>query len=119
MRTADLLLRLAVALAFLFPPVNAFIDPYSWIGYFPSFVRELGPELLLLHLFGVVEILLGLWILSGRRIFYPCIAVAGILVLIVATNLGDFQVLFRDLSLAGAALALAALNRPRVKSETV
>jgi uncharacterized membrane protein YphA (DoxX/SURF4 family) len=116
MRTADLLLRLSVALAFLFPPVNALIDPYSWVGYFPSFIRDLGPELVLLHIFGVIEVVIGLWILSGRRIFIPSVAATALLVLIVVTNLGDFQVLFRDLSIAGAALALAVMNRPRVKT---
>lgn len=113
MRTADLLLRLGVAFSFLFPPVNALIDPYSWVGYFPSFVRDLGPEMLLLHVFGVVEVVLALWILSGRRIFYPSLAAAAILALIVLANLGDFQVLFRDVSIAAMALALAALRRPK------
>jgi hypothetical protein len=115
MRTADLLLRLGVAFAFLFPPVNAFIDPYSWVGYFPAVIRDIGPEMLLLHLFGVVEVAIGLWILSGKRIFYPSVAAVVILALIVLTNLGDFQVLFRDVSVAFAALALAVLNRPRTQ----
>jgi len=113
MRTAELLLRLGVAFAFLFPPVNALIDPYSWVGYFPSFVRDLGPEMLLLHVFGIAEVAIGLWILSGKRIFYPSLAAAGILLVIVVTNLGDFQVLFRDIPIALAALALAVLNRPQ------
>jgi uncharacterized membrane protein YphA (DoxX/SURF4 family) len=113
MRTADLLLRLSVAFAFLYPPVNAVIDPYSWVGYLPSFMRDLAPEMLLLHVFGIVEVVLGLWILSGRRIFYPTLVAALLLLLIVVFNLGDFQVLFRDLAIAGAALALAALRRPK------
>jgi hypothetical protein len=115
MRTADLLLRLGVAFAFLFPPVNAFIDPYSWVGYFPTVIRDIGPEMLLLHLFGIIEVAIGLWILSGKRIFYPSVAAVVILALIVLTNLGDFQVLFRDVSVAFAALALAVLNRPRTQ----
>lgn len=113
MRTADLLLRLGVAFAFLYPPINAVLDPYSWIGYFPSFLKDIAPEMLLLHTFGLLEVALGLWILSGKRIFYPSLAAAGILLAIVAVNLGDFQVLFRDLSIAAAALALAAMRRPR------
>ena len=114
MRTADLLLRLGVAFAFLYPPINAVLDPYSWIGYFPSFLKDIAPEMLLLHAFGLLEVALGLWILSGKRIFYPSLVAAGILLVIVAVNLGDFQVLFRDLSIAAAALALAAMRRPRV-----
>ncbi|HYD93443.1 MAG TPA: hypothetical protein VEB18_03265 [Candidatus Paceibacterota bacterium] len=112
MRTAQLLLRLGVAFAFLFPPVNALIDPYSWIGYFPTFMRGMMPEMVLLHLFGIIEIIIGLWLIWGKRIFIPSVAATVLLVLIVIFNLGDFQVLFRDLSIAAMALALAVLNRP-------
>lgn len=113
MHTTDLLLRLGVALAFLYPPINAFIDPYSWVGYFPLFVKDVAPEMVLLHVFGIVEIAIGLWILSGKRIFLPSLAATVILLVIVLFNVGDFQVLFRDVSIAAMALALAVLNRPR------
>lgn len=112
MRTADLLLRLSVTFSFLYPALNAFIDPYAWVGYFPSFVRDLGPEMLVLHVFGVIEVAIGLWILSGKRIFVPSLLATAILLLIVGFNVGDMQVLFRDLSIAAAALALAVLRRP-------
>lgn len=119
MRTADLLLRLGVALSFLYPPVNALVDPYSWVGYFPAFLRGDGiPEMTLLHVFGAIEIVIGLWILSGKRIFAPSLAAAAILIAIVFFNLGDFQVLFRDISIAAMALALAVLNRPKQKPAT-
>lgn len=108
MRIPDILLRCAVAFAFLYPPVSAVGDPYAWVGYFPAFVRNVGHELVILHIFGAIEIIIGFWILSGWRIFYPSLAAAAMLALIVAFNSGDFQVLFRDLSIALAALSLAA-----------
>lgn len=114
MRTAQLLLRLGVAFAFLYPPVNAVIDPYSWVSYFPSFLRDLPiGEMVLLHIFGAVEVVIGLWILWGKRLFVPSVAAFVVLALIVLANLGDFQVLFRDISIAAMALALAVLNRPK------
>lgn len=114
MRTAELLLRLGVAFAFLYPPLNAVIDPYSWIGYFPGFVRALPlDEMLVLHLFGVVEVVIGLWLIWGKRLFVPSVAALVLLLAIVVFNLGDFQVLFRDLSIAAMALALAVLHRPQ------
>lgn len=114
MRTTELLLRLGVAFAFLFPPVNAVIDPYSWIGYFPSFVKGLPlDEMVVLHVFGVIEVIIGLWLLWGRRLFVPSVVATVLLVLIVLFNIGDFQVLFRDLSIAAMALALAVLHRPQ------
>lgn len=111
-RSVDILLRLGVALAFLYPPINAVFDPYAWLGYFPSFVRDLGPELVLLHIFGVIEVVIALWILSGKKIFIPSLIASAMLFAIVFTNLGDFQVLFRDIPIAFMALALAAIHRP-------
>lgn len=112
-RVADLLLRISVAFAFLYPPVSALQDPSSWIGYLPAFVRGWAPELVLLHSFGVVEVLLALWILSGWKIFYPALLTAAMLGGIVLFNLGEFPILFRDLSIAAAALALALLHYPK------
>lgn len=111
-RAVDLLLRIGVAFAFLFPPLNAFLDPYAWIGYFPPFLTGILPDMLALHVFGIVEIVLGLWILSGKHIYIPSLIATGLLFLIVVFNLSDFQVLFRDIPIALTALALALAHRP-------
>jgi len=111
-RSVDIFLRLGVAFAFLFPPINAVFDPYSWVGYFPSFIRDLSPGLGFLHAFGIIEVAIGLWILSGRKVFVPSVIAAAMLLLIVIFNLNDFQVLFRDVSIALMALALAVIHRP-------
>ena len=110
MKPALLLLRLGVAFSFLYPPINAFFEPNSWIGYIPSFARGFGDELLLLHAFGVVEIILALWILSGVRIFWPSLAAAALLIIIVVVNPSEFPILFRDLSIAAMAVSLALLS---------
>ncbi|HEY4526383.1 MAG TPA: hypothetical protein VJK53_00805 [Candidatus Paceibacterota bacterium] len=109
---ANLILRMGLAFAFLYPPINALFDPNSWIGYFPQFLRGVGSDLVLLHAFGAVEIIIALWILSGWNIFWPSVAAALILLSIVAFDFSEFQVVFRDLSIAAIAIALAIQNRP-------
>lgn len=109
----DILLRVGVAFAFLYPPWSALQDPNAWIGYFPLFVKGFLPDIVLLHAFGVVEVVLALWILSGWRIFYPSLVAALMLGGIVVLNVPEFQVLFRDLSIAAMALALALTRLPR------
>lgn len=116
--TVDLLLRIGLALAFLYPPVNAVIDPNSWIGYFPSFIRGIVEDNLLLHAFGVVEVLLALWVLSGYKIWIPALSMAAMLLGIVVFNTPQFQVLFRDLSIAALAVALALIHLPRHTTRT-
>lgn len=101
------LLRLALALAFLYPPVSAYFAPYDWIGYFPHFMRGIVSDQLLLSAWGIAEAVIGLWILSGKRIFIPSAIATVLLVLIVAFNLPQFEIVFRDLAIALAAAALA------------
>jgi uncharacterized membrane protein YphA (DoxX/SURF4 family) len=107
-RRAHQVLRIGLAFAFLYPPYAALLDPQSWFGYFPRFIRELPiNSLVLLHGFGVIEVLLALWILSGCRIRLPAALAGLILLAIVFFNSGTFDVVFRDLSIAAIALALA------------
>src|SRR3989344_2757408 len=104
---ADFLLRAAAAFAFLYPAVSAWFEPYAWLGYVPEFVRGYVDDMVLLHAFGAVEIIIALWLLSGWKIFWPALAATAILLVIVVANPHEFPILFRDLSLAGLTLALA------------
>ena len=70
-KTAWLVLRIGVAFAFLYAGIGGFVDPQSWLGWFPKFMRDLVPEMFLLQIWGVYEIVTGLWILSGKNIFVP------------------------------------------------
>lgn len=109
-RFSYLLLRLGAAFAFLYPPVSALFEPYNWIGYFPSFARGYVDEMVMLHAFGIVEVIIAIWILSGWKIFWPSIAATMMLVAIVAFNWSEFPVLFRDLSIAAMTFSLAIIN---------
>ena len=111
---SELLLRVGVAFSFLYPPIAALSDPYSWIGYFPAFFMDfVGPHsIALLHVFGIVEVILAVWILFGKRIFIPSVLAAILLLAIVSLNQPQFPILFRDISIALMAFALASLHRP-------
>lgn len=109
-RWADFVARAGLAFAFLYPPINAISDPNAWIGYFPPFTRGYVDDLVLLHVFGVVEVIIALWILSGKRVFVPAAAAFLMLVGIVALDYTEFQVVFRDLSIAAIALYLCIKN---------
>ncbi|RJQ34279.1 hypothetical protein C4568_02955 [Candidatus Parcubacteria bacterium] len=104
---ASLVLRIGLAFAFLYPPFNALSNPDSWIGYFPAFMQGIVPDGLLLHGFGVVEVIIALWLLSGWKIFWPSSVAAIMLLAIVFFNLSNFEVIFRDISIAAMAITLA------------
>lgn len=111
-------MRVGAAFAFLYPPYNALGDPDSWVGYFPAFVYQAAiavgvSDVVLLHGFGVIEVALALWILSGWKIFLPACAATLMLIGIVVFNLPQMQVLFRDISIAAMTLSLALMNIPK------
>ena len=108
---ANLILRIGLAFAFLYPPWNALSNPESWIAYFPPFMRGIVPDAVLLHSFRALQILIALWILSGWRIFWPSLAAAAILLAIIVFDFSNFEVIFRDVAIATIAIALAVQNR--------
>jgi len=106
----SIILRVGLAFAFLYPAIAALFDPVSWGGYIPSYVRDFVPFIpkeIVLHIFGAIEAILALWVLSGWKIKIPALLMAGILIAIVALHTRQFEILFRDLSIAAMALALA------------
>lgn len=106
-RYAHLALRVGAAFAFLYPPIAAISDPVSWASYFPPFVRALPVDsLVVLHGFGIIEVVLALWLLSGWRIRVPAAVMTLMLLGIVLTNVSQMDVLFRDVSIAMMTLAL-------------
>jgi uncharacterized membrane protein YphA (DoxX/SURF4 family) len=120
---SEALLRIAVAFAFIYPPIDALFDPASWLGYFPSFITNAFhtiaiplklSDVVLLHGFGLLEVALAVWILAGKRVRIPALIMAVLLLIIVGFNLdpSNFSVLFRDVSIALAALALAFYTPP-------
>ena len=111
-RTVDLILRIGLAFAFLYPPLDAIADPYTWIGYFPPFMHGYVPDMVLLHSFGAVEIVIALWLLSGWKVFWPALLAFLMLLAIVTFDNSDFQILFRDLTIASIALALMVWHNP-------
>jgi uncharacterized membrane protein YphA (DoxX/SURF4 family) len=119
---ADLVLRAGLAFAFLYPPIDAIFDPESWLSYFPHIIRASAesvgvPDMLLLHVFGLLEVVIALWVLSGWNIFWPSLAAAAMLLAIVVFDFSEFQITFRDLSIMAIAIALAFKHWPRAAVE--
>lgn len=107
---ALLALRAGLAFAFLYPAIASLITPSDWIGFAPRAVREIfGAERFLLF-FSFVEILIGVGILFLRRPTVPAVLAIGVLSAVLVFNLGSLDLVFRDVSIIGMALALIALT---------
>lgn len=108
-----IVLRVSLAFSFLYPAVAGLIAPSNWIGYFPSFLLDMFPETGLLITFELFQIVLALWILSGKKPLWANALALFVLVAIIIFNFSQMDVLFRDISLAGIALALILLAREK------
>lgn len=103
-------LRLAVAIPFLYAAIAALLQPDSWIGFIPSWVQSLIPGSLMLLGFSIYQLGLSLWLLSGKKALYSAILSAVTLAAITLPNLTVLDIVFRDIGLLLAAVALAVLS---------
>jgi len=107
---ASFLIRAGLAITFLYASVSAFLDPGAWVGFIPKFIKEIINPGIFLHIHSVGEVILSLWLLSNKKIFYASIASALALIGIIIFNISALDILFRDIALLFAAFALAALS---------
>lgn len=104
------LLRVGLALVFLYAAVAAALDPFSWIGFLPQWLRRIFPAGFLLAGFSVYQSLLGFWLISRFKIFYAAIFASATIFAIVVFNLGALDIVFRDIAILFMALALVFLS---------
>ncbi len=106
----SLLLRIGVAFVFLYAAIASFIEPYAWIGYLPAFMQGLIPATFLLPIFSATEIILALWLLWGKGLFYSATIAALMLAAIVIFNFGALDIVFRDVAIFFSAVALIIIG---------
>lgn len=107
---ASFTLRVALAVPFLFAAIDATLQPEAWIGFMPVFLQNLFPTSLLLGAFSLYEAGLACWLLSGWRTKYSAFLAAATLLAITITNITVLEIVFRDVGLLLAALALGVLQ---------
>ena len=100
-------LRIGIAFVFVYPSIAALYDPASWIGYFPMFLRNMIPMVPLSMSFTALELILAVWIVSGKKIFIPSVIASLLLLSIIFFNIHKFSVLFRNVGILSATIALA------------
>jgi|SRR3989344_3319561 len=106
-------LRLALASVFLYAAIASFLTPNNWIGFLPQWLKNIIPGTTLLFIFSIYEILLSLWLLSGKKIIYSSILSAITLLLIIVTNIAQLDILFRDIAIFFSAIALIFLDKEK------
>ena len=110
---ASFFLRVGLAIAFIYAGIAAFLNPEAWIGFIPGFARSVIPASILLHIHSVFNVLLGIWLISNKKIFYASILACLAMVAIIVFNYSALDIVFRDIEILFAAIALTALSYQR------
>ncbi len=116
MKRVDQLLRLAIGFPFLYASLGSFTSPEDWIWYIPDWLAHLVPPEPLLLGHGAFELLLGGWLLIGKKTMLAAYVAAIDLTINTLLNIETFSVVFRDVGLLAAAIALALLHKESEKS---
>lgn len=106
-------LRLAISIPFLYAAIAAFLTPESWIGFLPGWIGSIMPAEIALGAFSVYQMVLSLWLLSGKWLQYSSILASATLLGITVFNLGALDIVFRDVGLLLASIALTVLAHER------
>ena len=108
-----LILRVGVAFVFVYAAVSAYLDPDSWIGYFPTFLQGVVSDSLLLNSWGLVEIILAVWLISTKKPYIPSVLMTVALFGLIVSNLGALPIIFRDVAIMTTTLALSIWYHPQ------
>lgn len=107
---SSLILRVGIAFVLIYAAIFVAGSTQTGGKYVPDFITAIIPLSTFLHIFGVVEIILALWILSGLLKMYSGLITASLLIVITLLNPEYFNVTFRNIAIISACLALAALK---------
>ncbi|HZX50182.1 MAG TPA: hypothetical protein VFE94_03515 [Candidatus Paceibacterota bacterium] len=105
-------LRTGLAFVFLYTAVVGFMDPGAYIKWIPGFVLESLPvgAVPFLISFFIFEAVLAVWLLWGKWGVAAAVISAALLFAITFLNLNAFGVLFRNVGLIAAAVALGFME---------
>jgi uncharacterized membrane protein YphA (DoxX/SURF4 family) len=115
LKAVNILLRISIASVFLYAAIAATLQPQNWLYFIPQFAKDLLPEDLLLHGFSLFQLILSLWILSGKYTFYAASLACLTFLAIIAANFNSLDILFRDFAIFFSSLALAVGSYKKVK----
>lgn len=105
-------MRIGLSVTFVYASISALLQPALWIDYMPHFLTVIAPAKLLLDSFSIFQLLLALWLVSGRQLWAAGLIAALLLIGIVVTSPSLFVITFRDLGLGLCALALVCMHLP-------
>lgn len=111
-------LRIGLAFVFAYASYEICVNPANFLKYTPKFIFGFVPENVFLYTFGVAELVLAAWLLTGWKAEYPSIISVMLMVGIIVFNPEYFQILFRNVAIGFGGLALLMLETRHKSRQT-
>ncbi len=107
------ILRIGLAVTFIWIGVMIVSNPAAWTGYIQPWARSLlpGPIEQVMFVTGIFDVIVGLVLLAGFKTWIASFLAAGHIAVVMITS-GINEVTVRDIGLFAAALALAIETCP-------
>ena len=109
------LLRIGLAFVYSYAAIEIKFNPGNFLKYTPGIIETIMPIHWFLVAFSLFEILLSIWLISGKHTKYPALISFLLMAGIIIPNMTYFAVLFRNVAIALASLALFFLDSNRQK----
>lgn len=103
-------LRTGLAVVFFYAAISSLMQPSSWVGFIPAWIREIFSGDILLKLFSTYELILGLWLISNKKTFYAAAFTSLTMLAILIANITQLDIIFRDACIFLSAIALMFLS---------
>ena len=101
-----LILRWGIAFVFFYAAIASLASPEGWLAFVPSFVAAIIPQKVFLTGFALYELVLAGMLLLGRKLYWVSLLSTATLSAIVVVDFFVIDIVFRDIGLAFASLAL-------------
>ncbi len=109
-----IILQIALGGTFLYVGVSIFLNPVQWQAFIPSFIDTFMSQELALYLHGAGDIILGLWVFSGKwRFWSGWVSFLWLFSITAVSGSAFWFITFRDVGLALAALAYAYIEKEK------
>ncbi len=106
-------LRFGLAFVYGYAAIEILFHPDNFLKYVPMAMQNMIPISTFLVVFCVFEALLTVWLLTGKHDIYAGSLSFLVMCAIIIPNVAFMSVLFRNIAIAFASLALMALDYER------
>ena len=107
------ILRISMALVFLWFSINQLISPGDWIGFLPEFLGNYSNPEIFIYMNAVFEIILGTLLILGFFIRISALLL-GLHLIGISITLGYSAIAIRDIGLAIATLCVSMNGKDRL-----